>query len=394
MSGETMNRYLRQMLVAALLLGCSACGGGGGDGATAEADREVTVGLTAIASGLTEVTGIVAAGDGSERLFLVEQGGRVRILAGDTLLPAAFLDISDRVLTGAERGLLGLAFPPSFPVSGQFYVNYTRSADGATVVSRFALSAAPDLADPGSENVLLVVEQPFANHNGGQLAFGPDGYLYIGLGDGGSAGDPLDHAQDPGSLLGKLLRIDVDGAPFPYLIPADNPFVGTAGREEIWALGLRNPWRFSFDRVTDDLYIADVGQASWEEINYQPADSAGGHNYEWNRLEGPECFNPTTGCTPPVAAVPPVAFYDHDAGCSVTGGYVYRGPDNPDLQGLYLYGDFCSGTIWGLRRSGITWDNRQLAASGLSISAFGEDEQGRLYVADYATGRIYRIDQQ
>jgi len=373
----------------------SACGGGGGN-APPTPPAAISLALTQVASGLNFPTAIVSAGDASDRLFLVEQGGRVRILSATGLLPAVFLDISDRLLSGGEQGLLGLAFPPGFAQSGRFYVDYTRSPDGASVVSRFSVSTDPNQALAASEEVLLVVAQPFANHNGGQLAFGPDGFLYIGLGDGGSGGDPQGNAQNPASLLGKLLRIDVESGTAPYAIPADNPFAGNpAVRDEIWALGLRNPWRFSFDRQTGDLYVADVGEGTWEEVDFQPAGAPGGANYAWNVLEGPACFSPATGCTPPAQAVPPVAFYEH-AGvhCAVTGGYVYRGPGNPDLQGLYLYGDLCSGTIWGLRRNGAGWDNLQLSASGMNITTFGEDELGRLYVADYGAGTINRIDQQ
>jgi len=392
-----MNKSLVLLLGIVLVSGFS-CGGGGGGNSAADAPPlpldQIGLEFTAVVSGLASPTVIVAARDGSGRLFLVEQSGQVRILTDTGLLPTPFLDIADRIIAGGERGLLGLAFPPGFALSGQFYLCYTRSPDGASVVSRFSTSADANLALAASEEVLLVVDQPFANHNGGQLAFGPDGYLYLGLGDGGSGGDPLDNAQNPASLLGKILRLDVSGGAGPYAVPAGNPFVGDpAWREEIWAAGLRNPWRYSFDRLTGDLYIADVGQSTWEEVNFQPAGSPGGQNYEWNRLEGPDCFNPSANCPLPDSAVAPVVFYDHGQGCSITGGYVYRGPGNPDLQGLYLYGDFCSGTIWGLRRSGTTWENQPLAASGLRISAFGEDDLGRLYVADYATGTIYRIDQ-
>lgn len=390
-----------QLLAALLLLGC----GGSGGGTTAVPDPGPTppqaptprpLNFTPVVSGLVQPLAIVHAGDGSGRLFLVEQRGRVRILAGASLLPAPFIDIADRLISGGEQGLLGLAFPPGYAQKGYFYLHYSRSGDGATVLSRFFVSADPNIALAGSEQVLLVVEQPFANHNGGQLAFGPDGMLYLALGDGGSGGDPLGHGQNPASLLGSLLRLDVEGGALPYGIPADNPFVGaTAGaRPEIWAFGLRNPWRFSFDRLGGDLYLADVGQSSWEEINHQAGGAPGGANFGWNILEGPDCFSPAAGCVPPAAAVAPAAVYDHSLGCSVTGGYVYRGPGNPDLQGLYLYGDFCSGRLWGLRRAGASWDNRLLAETGRQISSFGEDEAGRLYLADYGSGSILRIDQQ
>ncbi|WP_221249107.1 PQQ-dependent sugar dehydrogenase [Desulfuromonas versatilis] len=388
-------------LVLAVLLvlgGLSACGGGGGGGGGGDPPvptPSVSLVFTSAASGVAAPTSIGHAGDGSGRLFVTEQGGRVRVLRDGVLLPVAFLDIADRVLAGGERGLLGLAFPPGFAQKGYFYVNYTRAGDGATVVSRFFLSADPDLALPGSEQILLSVPQPFSNHNGGQLAFGPDGFLYIGLGDGGSGGDPLGNGQNLGELLGKLLRLDVESGAAPYGIPAGNPFaLDPAARDEIWASGLRNPWRFSFDRLTGDLFVADVGQERWEEINFQEVASPGGANFGWNVLEGPDCFSPAAGCVAPARNVAPVAAYGHDLGCSVTGGYVYRGPGNPDLQGIYLYGDFCSGRIWGLRPVGGGWANQLLVDSAFSISAFGEDEAGRVYLADYAAGEIFRIDQQ
>jgi len=392
-----MSRSLMILVVCLLLT--AACGGGGGtDPAAPPATPPLTgltLGFTAMATGLVQPVAIVAAGDASDRIFLAEQRGTVRILAAGVLSATPFLDIRSRVLAGGEQGLLGLAFSPDYARNGRFYICYTRSPDGASVISRFTVSAEADLALASSEEVLLTVPQPFANHNGGQLAFGPDGFLYIGLGDGGSGGDPLDNAQNPAVLLGKLLRIDVDGVASGYAVPSDNPFVADpAWQPEIWAAGLRNPWRFSFDRATGDLFVADVGQETWEEVNFAPAGSGGGQNFEWNRREGEACYNPAVGCLSPPNATPPVAVYDHGQGCSVTGGYVFRGPGNPALQGVYLYGDFCSGAIWGLRPNGSGWDNQLLASSGVLISAFGEDEQGRLYLADYGSGRLLRIDQQ
>jgi len=293
-----------------------------------------------------------------------------------------------------EQGLLSVAFPPGFPAKQHFYVNYTRIADGATVVARYRVSAGDtNTADPASEEVLLTIPQPFSNHNGGQLAFGPDGYLYIGMGDGGSGGDPLNNGQTPGVLPGKLLRIDVESSVVPYGIPGTNPFLGMAGyREEIWALGLRNPWRFSFDRLTGDLYIADVGQGAVEEVDVQPAGSPGGQNYGWNIMEGGGCYNSatcnTTGLTLPVAT------YDHSQGCSVTGGMVYRGPAFPGLQGIYFYGDYCSGRIWGLRKNGAGWETTVLRDPGntpMNITTFGEDEAGNVYVVNYANGDLLKI---
>ncbi len=378
-----MPSILHLLTVVLTVVILAGCGGGGGSPAVAPTPtptpEPLSLSFTPVASGLSAPNAITHAGDGSERLFLVEQGGRVRILAAGALRPDPFIDIADRLLSGGEQGLLGLAFPPGFAQKGYFYLHYNRSGDGASVLSRFFVSADPDLALAASEEVLLVVPQPFANHNGGQLAFGPEGLLYVALGDGGSGGDPQGHGQNPASLLGKLLRLDVEGGAVPYGLPADNPFAGSlTSRPEIWALGLRNPWRFSFDRQSGDLFIADVGQNAWEEINHQLGGATGGANYGWNILEGLNCFNPATGCVPPPAAVAPVAVYDHALGCSVTGGYVYRGPLNPDLQGLYLYGDFCSGRSWGLRQLGGTWENQLLADSDWLISSFGENEAGRL----------------
>ncbi len=361
--------------------------------ASAQAAELPTLALGTPVKGFSSPVGIAHAGDGSNRLFVVEQGGRVRIVKSGVLQPSPFLDISTRISTGGERGLLGLAFPPDYARKGYFYVNYT-NASGNTVVSRFRRSAAnADAADPSSEQIILTVAQPFANHNGGQLNFGPaDKYLYVGLGDGGDGGDPGNRAQNPAELLGKILRLDTEtGRPYTYTSPASNPFVTTAGfRPEIWALGVRNPWRFSFDRSTADLFIADVGQGLYEEVDFQPAASVGGENYGWRIMEGFHCFNPnpcsTTGLTPPVIE------YDHSAGnCSVTGGYVYRAVTYPRMQGLYLYGDFCSGRIWALRRVSGAWQNALLLDTAIQISAFGEDEAGNLYAASYGGGDIYPL---
>jgi glucose/arabinose dehydrogenase len=382
----------------ALFLFCfflsTACGGGGGSSsALPPAPPEPAITLTQVASGFSQPLGITHAGDGSGRMFVIEQVGRVRIVREGVVAPVPFLDITDRVLAGGERGLLGLAFPPGFPQPGHFYVNYTRVADGATVVSRFALSADPDSALVTSEEVLLEVAQPFANHNAGQLAFGPDGFLYISLGDGGSGGDPEGNGQNRSTLLGNILRIDVESDIVPYAIPPSNPFVGVPDvLSEIWAYGLRNPWRFSFDRATGDLYIADVGQNLVEEVNFQPAASAGGENYGWNIMEGSSCFNNNPDCNR-ADLILPVAEYRHGAGdCSVTGGFVYRGAEYPALQGIYFYADFCSGRIWGLNRNGTAWENRLLIDTTLQISSFGEDEAGNLFLADMGAGTIYKID--
>jgi glucose/arabinose dehydrogenase len=348
--------------------------------------------LRPLVSGLASPTAITTAGDGSGRLFITLQGGTIKLFDGSKL--QTFLDISPLVSNGAEQGLLSTAFHPQYGSNGFFYVNYTNTA-GATVIARYRVSANPDVADPNSAVILLTIAQPFDNHNGGQLQFGPDGYLYIGMGDGGSAGDPGNRAQDLGQLLGKLLRIDVNSAA-PY-IPPTNPFVGTPGaRGEIWARGLRNPWRFSFDRLTGDLFIADVGQSSREEVDFQPANSTGGQNYGWRRMEGTACFNPSSGCNDGSLTLP-IIEYDHSQGCSITGGYRYRGTGSPSLFATYLFGDLCSGRIWGATEAGGgAWTITQLLDTSLVISTFGEDESGELLVAHYdaVNGAIYRIVEQ
>ncbi|NJK79081.1 MAG: PQQ-dependent sugar dehydrogenase [Chloroflexaceae bacterium] len=349
-------------------------------------------------SGLERPVFITHAGDGSGRIFVVEQEGRIRIIRDGALLETPFLNIPGRVLCCGERGLLSVAFPPDYATTGQLYVYYTdQNNNGATVVSRFSISDDPDRADGTSEEVLLTIDQPFDNHNGGQLAFGPnDGYLYIGTGDGGSGGDPQDRAQTTSDLLGKILRIDVTRTmgELPYAIPPTNPYTQTAGyAPEIWALGLRNPWRFSFDRATGDLYIGDVGQGSIEEISYQPAASTGGENYGWRCKEGSNDFNMSDDCAN-LQLVDPVVEYPHDVSCSVTGGYVYRGPAFPLMQGVYIYGDYCSGYVWGLRRnSEQNWENILLLETGFfgSLSSFGEDEAGNLYIANLANGAIVQV---
>lgn len=370
-----------------------------------------SVTLAQVASGISNPTDIQNARDGSGRLFFVQQSGRIMAWKNDAEPPAAFLDISNLVLAGGEQGLLGLAFHPDYRNNGFFYVNYTRSPDGATVVARYSRSANnPDAADPQSAAVLLTIPQPYANHNGGAVRFGPDGYLYIGMGDGGSGNDPQNHAQDLTSLLGKMLRIDVNTTTgtLPYGIPSDNPFVGSAQpgvRAEIWAYGLRNPWRFSFDSLTGDLFIGDVGQDAREEIDFVRAGSAGGMNFGWRIMEGTQCTNlpGDLPCHDP-RFTSPIVDYDHGQGCSVTGGYLYRGRavpelipasspgENPLFKGVYVYGDLCSGTIWGISapaNGGVS--NSVLLASDLYITTFGEDENGEIYVADAAASKIYRL---
>ncbi len=345
----------------------------------------------AVASGLDGPVDIQDPGDGSGRLFVLEKPGRIRILQNGGLLPAPYLDISARVgSNSSERGLLGLAFHPRYAENGYFYVNYT-DAGGNTVIARFNRSTEdPNLADPNSEVRLLSVAQPFANHNGGVVTFGPDGYLYLGLGDGGSAGDPLGNGQSLNTHLGKLLRLDVDHGD-PYAIPADNPFASGGGLPEIWAYGLRNPWRIAFDPSTGDLYIGDVGQNKWEEIDYVPAGTPGGLNFGWNIMEG---THPYSGENPGGRAlVAPVAEYGHGPGCSVTGGKVYRGL-LPEWQGIFLYGDYCSGQVWGLLQDSGLWQTQLLFSTGFTITTFGQDAAGELYLSDYRAGVIYRLERR
>jgi glucose/arabinose dehydrogenase len=361
-----------------------------------------TIQLELVASGLTMPVTVANSGDGTGRLFIVEQEGLIRILIGGTVLPTPFLDISGLVSCCGEQGLLGLAFHPEYTANGFFYVNYTNNA-GDTVVARYKVSESdPNIADPDSAQTVLTQDQPFSNHNGGQLAFGPDGYLYIALGDGGSGGDPQDNGQNLETWLGKILRVDINGDDFPgdpdrnYAVPPDNPFVDTNGLDEIWAYGVRNPWRCTFDRVTGDFFIADVGQGAWEEINFQSAASTGGENYGWDVLEGMHCFEdiPQGSCNQFLngGSTLPVLEYSHSFGCSVTGGYRYRGQLYPQLDGIYFYSDLCSGTIWGaIQDKQGRWISQDLLDSGLTVTTFGEDEAGEVYVADYSSGVLYQV---
>ena len=347
----------------------------------------VNLGLEPVAGGLDSPLGVSHAGDGSDRLFIVEQTGAIRIVRDGELLDEPFLDVSEAIVSGGEQGLLGLAFHPDFARNGRFFIDYT-DVNGDTVVAEVAVSEDPDRADEDSVLTLLQVDQPYANHNGGQLAFGPDGYLYVAMGDGGSAGDPENNGQDTDVLLGKLLRLDVDSGD-PYGIPDDNPFANGGGEPEIWAYGLRNPWRFSFDSKTGDLWIADVGQGEFEEINRRPAD-AGGLNYGWDLMEGRECYE-GEDCDP-AGKIVPISGYNHDLGCSVTGGYVYRAKDFPELRGGYVFGDYCSGLIWAIDATTRGFaEPVELMASGLSISSFGLDEAGELYLTDLAGGEVLRV---
>jgi len=350
-----------------------------------------------VAGGFDLPVDIQSPRDGTWRLFIVEQTGRIKVMDNLEVRPEPFLDLRSRVIAGGERGLLGLAFPPDFAEKQHFYVNYTEgrgAPDLRTVVSRFRVSATdPNRADPDSEQRILVINQPFDNHNAGQLAFGPDGYLYIGTGDGGSGNDPLGAGQDPLTLLGKMLRIDVESGVAPYAIPPDNPFAGNpAVRDEIWALGLRNPWRYSFDRHTGDLYIADVGQNRREEINFQSAGSPGGANYGWATVEGTLCNVP--GCNL-AAFTAPVFDYTLNGSQSVTGGAVYRGWAQDSWQGTYFFSDFVSGRFWALRHDRFGWQGRELLRlAGWNISTFGEDEDGEILFARYrpsGSGEIWKL---
>lgn len=354
--------------------------------------------LELLAGGLAAPVGVEHAGDGSSRLFVVQQGGQIRIFRGGQLAAAPFLDIAGKVVCCGERGLLGLAFHPDYVINGIFFVNYTRSPDGATVIARYQRSAVdPDRAEAGSEMVLLTIPQPFANHNGGQIRFGPDGFLYIGMGDGGSGNDPSNRGQDLGTLLGKMLRIDVDSG-LPYGIPTDNPFVDDANPAtlgEIWSYGLRNPWRFSFDRLTGDMFIGDVGQNAWEEIDFEPR-GVSGRNYGWRVMEGAHCtgLSPATPCPTPDFTLP-IIEYSHGLPAqsrSVTGGFRYRGKAIPELYGRYLYADIVTGQIWAAEQgAGGAWTSTPLLVAPFAITTFGEDEAGELYVSDYGGGSIHRL---
>jgi glucose/arabinose dehydrogenase len=364
--------------------------GNASEGSTQPGSRQSSVVLTPLVTrDLESPVFFTHAGDGSARLFVLEQRGRILVLEQEVLLPRPFLDISERVLSGGEQGLLGLAFHPDFRRNGRFYINYTRRPDGATVLAEYRRGASPDQASR-EERILMMVPQPYPNHNGGMVAFGTDGYLYVGLGDGGSAGDPGNRAQNPDELLGKILRIDVDHGD-PYGIPRDNPYAKEAGRPEVYALGLRNPWRFSFDSKTGELWVADVGQNKWEEIDRITK----GGNYGWRLMEGAHCYSPVFFCQSSGLRVP-LLEYSHEKGrCSIIGGYVYRGRTVDSLVGQYLYGDYCSGEIFALpstQEGDTSRDPRVVLKTSLRISSFGEDAAGELYVLDHGGG-LYRLTQ-
>jgi glucose/arabinose dehydrogenase len=345
-----------------------------------------------VADGINRPTDLADPYDGSGRLLVLSQIGRILVIENGQIMNEPFLDLVDQVgATANERGLLGIALDPDYAENGIFYLNYSDN-EGSNIISRFRRADDVYRADPASEQVLLVIEQPYGNHNGGDLEFGPDGLLYIGMGDGGSGGDPQRNAQNINTLLGKMLRIDVRGKE-TYTIPADNPYASGGGRQEIWASGLRNPWRYTFDRLTGDLYIADVGQNQWEEINFVPAGSPPGLNFGWHFREGTHAF----AGSPPrdTELYDPVYEYGRSDGCSVTGGYVYRGNLLPELYGVYLFGDYCTGSVWGMLRDGSgDWQVQRLFQLPVSISSFGEDASGELYLLDHRNGGVYRLERR
>jgi glucose/arabinose dehydrogenase len=356
---------------------------------TAFVPANIRLTFARVARGLSKPVYITHSGDNNGRLFVVEQTGRIRVIRKGVLQSQPFLDLRSKISTGGERGLLGLAFHPDYSWNRKFYVNYT-DRNGNTVIEQYLRSTTnASVAEPTGKLVIRI-GQPYANHNGGMLAFGPDRYLYVGMGDGGGTGDPGNRAQDLNSLLGKMLRINVDTR-LAYTVPPTNPYVGRAGHDLIWSSGLRNPWRFSFDRQTGDLWIGDVGQKRYEEIDRSQAPNAGrGANYGWRQREGNHCYNPPTGCNT-TGKTMPIAVYGHSQGCSVTGGYVYRGTAYPDLSGVYLFGDYCSGRVWGLDAAGPNAQTPvQLYDTAANITSFGEDQAGNLYLVDHA-GDIWLI---
>ena len=387
-------RWIRSPVFAGAILlgvtGAAAC-----SPAAPRISTDLMAQVSVVVAGLDAPLDVTHAADGSGRLFVAERAGRIRIVRDGTLVRRPFLDIVERIASGGEQGLLGLAFHPHYPADPRVFVDYT-DRDGNTVIASFRVTATdPDVALSGSETVVLRIAQPFANHNGGAIAFGPDGMLYIGLGDGGAAGDPQRNGRRLDTLLAKILRIDVDGhgadASAPYAIPADNPFLATPGaRPEIWLTGLRNPWRMRFDRATGDLWIGDVGQARWEEIDVARA-GVGGLDLGWNTMEGSHCFEPAEGCDR-TGLTPPVAEYDHGAGCAVIGGVVVHDPRQGALDGGYLFGDACSHDLWRIDPAG---DGRRepvvVAKVGRTLSSIGEGEDGAVYATSLESGELLRI---
>jgi len=352
------------------------------------------IALQTTLSGFKQPLFLTHAGDGSGRMFVVEKGGTIRIVKDGQVLPTPFLDMSSRIRSsGSEQGLLGLAFHPRYAENGRFFVGYT-DPQGKDTVERYQVSSDPDRADPATGVKLLWIDDPAQNHNGGMVLFGPDGKLWLGFGDGGGSGDTYKNGQNKQTLLGKMLRLDVDSGE-PYGIPTDNPYVGsTEYRPEIWSMGMRNPWRYSFDRATGDLWIGDVGQNAYEEIDRIPAGPngiSGGLNFGWPITEGKHCYPDSKSCDQS-PYVQPVAEYGRDGGCSVTGGYVYRGSAHPRLQGLYFFGDYCTGKIWSLDSAdGSSWRMTEQLQQPIQISSFGEDEVGELYVTNLNGGTVHRI---
>ncbi|MBI3749256.1 MAG: PQQ-dependent sugar dehydrogenase [Chloroflexi bacterium] len=390
-----ITRHAAAALLIALLVGPAAPAASAASAAVVPA--RIHLDLSRIATGLSKPLLVADAGDGSGRLFVVEQTGAIRIIKAGKVLPAPFLDLGASVSGGNEQGLLGLAFHPAYRSNGKLYVSYTDRA-GTSIIREYRVSSSnPDRVDGASGRTLLRLRQPYANHNGGNIVFGPDGYLYIGFGDGGSAGDPGNRAQDLGTLLGKLLRIDVDRrtGTLPYGIPGSNPFVGRAGLDQIWAYGLRNPWRWSFDRATGDLWIGDVGQDTWEEVDRAPAthgrNAGRGLNFGWRTMEASHCYAPPSGCSR-TGKTPPLTEYRHANGrCSITGGFVYRGAKYPDLVGAYLFADYCSGEIWYVDRGAARGSAPRLALdTDALITSFGQDRAGELYLTD-GSGSVYRL---
>ncbi len=378
------------LFLAAMLLNVLhvSCGGPTASLPPGNPSPEIRYELVSVISGFSDPVDLQLPPDATDRIFVVEQAGIVRVALGGVLVATPFIDIRARVTAGGERGLLGLAFHPDYPNNRRFFLCYTRTEGGQlqSVIAEYQASAGnPNVADT-IERIVLTVDQPFENHNGGQIQFGPDSYLYIGLGDGGGVGDPQGNGQNMNTLLGKLLRIDVDST-LPYAVPIDNPFVGQAGtRPEIWASGLRNPWRFSFDLTADRLFVADVGQSSFEEVDLVVK----GGNYGWNIMEGLHCFEPPSGCSTGGLELP-IAEYGHGEGASVTGGYVYRGSAMAELRGRYIFGDFISGRIWSLEGTAPgVWTRTLLLDADINISCFGLDRDGELLISDYG-GRVLRL---
>lgn len=384
------------LIAACLLPGCG--GSAGSQPATVEQFvPPPQLALEDFVSGLSSPVSFETPDDGTNRIFILEQAGTIRTIQAGVVLPVPFLDISSQVASGGETGLLGMACHPNFSAGRRFYVNYTRQLSTGqlqTVISEFTVSTAdPNQADPSSERQLLVVDQPYANHNGGQLAFGDDGFLYIAFGDGGSGGDPSGNAQNTNALLGKILRIGAD-PPFAsgkqYAIPPDNPFASGGGLPEIWAYGFRNPWRFSFDRSNGRLIAGDVGQAEWEEVDLVTR----GGNYGWNVMEGNHCYPPSVSSCNMAGLIAPIAEYGHDAsgGSSVIGGYVYRGSAIANLDGTYVFGDLSSGRVWGLKQDAmLNWHMTQVLTHNLTVSSFGQDAAGELYLLDYGNGAVLHL---